>query len=72
MNNPFASVDITDLGSRVCEIFGEYNLEERELEILNLQEDISFKSSYDTCGNFWALVDKNKYPMISSASLKNY
>jgi hypothetical protein len=40
MKNPFASVDITELGSRVCEIFGEYNLEERKLEILNLQEDI--------------------------------
>jgi hypothetical protein len=35
------SVDITELGCRVCEIFGEYNLEETELEIFNLQEDIS-------------------------------
>jgi hypothetical protein len=40
INIPFASVDITELGSRVCDIFREYNLEERELEILNLQEDI--------------------------------
>jgi hypothetical protein len=72
INNPFASVDITELGSRVCEIFGKYNLEETELEILNLQEDISLKSSYGTCGNFWALVDKNKYPMISSVALKIY
>jgi hypothetical protein len=71
INNPLASVDITELGSRVCEIFGEYNLE-TELEILNFQEDISLKSSYGTCGNFWALADKNKYPMISSVALKIY
>ncbi|PNF28636.1 hypothetical protein B7P43_G08706 [Cryptotermes secundus] len=71
ISNPFATVDVSELGGEVCEIFGKYNLEELEMEILNFQEDISLKSSFATCSNFWTLVDRNKYPMIGIA-LKMY
>ena len=72
ISNPFATVDVSELGGEVCEIFGKYNLEELEMEILNFQEDISLKSSFATCSNYWTLVDRNKYPMIHSIALKIY
>jgi hypothetical protein len=68
----FNWADVSELGGEVCEIFGKYNLEELEMEILNFQEDISLKSSFATCSNFWTLVDRNKYPMIHSIALKIY
>ncbi|PNF19650.1 hypothetical protein B7P43_G17573 [Cryptotermes secundus] len=64
--------NVSELGGEVCEIFGEYNLEELEMEILNFQGDISLKSSFASCSNFWTLVDRNKYPMIHSIALKIY
>ncbi|PNF25375.1 hypothetical protein B7P43_G10913, partial [Cryptotermes secundus] len=72
ISNPFATVDVSELGWKVCEIFGKYNLEELEMEILNFQEDISLKSLFATCSNFWTLVDRNIYPMIHSIALKIY
>ncbi|PNF33551.1 hypothetical protein B7P43_G17321 [Cryptotermes secundus] len=72
ISNPFATVDVSELGGELCEIFGKYNLEELEMEILNFQEDISLKSSFATCSNFWTLVDRNKYPTIHSIALKMY
>jgi hypothetical protein len=72
ISNPFATVDVSELGGEVCEIFGKSNLEELEIEILNFQEDISLKSSLATCSNFWTLVDRNKYPMVHSIALKIY
>ena len=72
MNNPFTSVDVCELASLMCELFGMCNLEELEIEILDLQEDIVLKSSYPTCNNFWALAERNKYPMLRSVALKLY
>ncbi|PNF31602.1 hypothetical protein B7P43_G18079, partial [Cryptotermes secundus] len=72
ISNPFATVDVSELGGEVCEIFGKYNLEELEMEILNFQEDISLKSSFASCSNFWTLVNRNKYSMIHSIVLKIY
>ncbi|PNF28786.1 hypothetical protein B7P43_G06452 [Cryptotermes secundus] len=40
ISDPFATVDVSELGGEVCEIFRKYNLEELEMEILNFQEDI--------------------------------
>ena len=72
VNNPFASVDVCELGGRVCEIFENCNPEELEMEILNLQTDLSLKSSYPTCGNFWTLVDSKRYPIVRNVALKMY
>jgi hypothetical protein len=56
----------------MCAIFGNYNLEELEIEILSFQEDVSLKFSSATCNKFWTLADRNKYPMIHSIALKMY
>ncbi|PNF15078.1 hypothetical protein B7P43_G16511, partial [Cryptotermes secundus] len=72
ISNPFATVDVSELGGEVCEIFGKYNIEELEMENLNFQKDISLKSSFATYSNFWTLMDRNKYPMIHSIALKIY
>jgi hypothetical protein len=66
--NLFQERDISERAELISSVFKE-NLSELELEIINLQTDLSLKTIMNDT-NFWNLVPSAQYPILKRVSLK--
>jgi hypothetical protein len=68
ITNPFQESDIRESAELISFLFKE-NVSEPELEIINLQTDLSFKTRVNNT-NFWNLVLSAQCPILKRVSLK--